>query len=221
MRRRIDRRAAALVGLGLAIGIFASPVVRAAESAEKWTPPSFPPVDLKKDPQESFDLAALGVVRLDDKDWRAFRGKYRDFVEQEDFLLAVGRQDLADRMRSSRHVANVLSYGGRAVALTGLVLLIADASPGGFRPAPALGLGLCAGGLLSWLVSGFIGGAVATPDEAESFADHYNTGLRAHIDHLHQTPPETGTVARAPKLQPLLPWIAANSGRGLSVALTF
>src|SRR5262249_19101799 len=160
-----------------ALGPFVARPVQAAEGDGAWTQPLFPPVDAARNPQESFELGALGIVRVGDHAWRAYRGKYRDFVEQDDFLAMVGRQDLASQLRASRTTEVVLSYGGRAVALTGLVFLLFDAAPGGFQPPPALSLGLLGGGVLAWLVSGFFGDVPATAAEAEAFANRYNEGL--------------------------------------------
>ena len=217
----------ALAGLAAAIGMLVARPVEAAEGDGAWTQPLFPPVDATRDPQESFQHDALGIVRVGDHEWRAYRGKYRDFVQQDDFLAMVGREDLASRLRASRATEVVLSYGGRAAALTGLVFLLADAAPGGFQPPPALSLGLLGGGILAWLVSNFFGDVPATAAEAVAFANRYNEGLRLHIDQQLRKPEKRGTIVRAPAAPPLLlPWATSPvapgaPGGGLLVAFSF
>ena len=82
--------------------------------------------------------------------------------------------------------------------LTGLVFLLADASPGGFEPPVALSLGLAVGGLGCWIASDFVEGPVATQAELDEWADRYNAELRAHIQKAHSAPASPGSIALAP-----------------------
>jgi len=170
------------------------------------------------DPDVVFERSALGIVHVGSQNWRAFRGKYRDFVEQQDFLVAVGRRDLADQMRSAHIKEGILNYGGRAVAFAGVVLLAADLSPGGFEPPPKLGLAMVGAGLLSWLLSGLVSDRVATPEQAEAFAAHYNDGLRTHLEKRPRSP-QDGNIVLRPRIGP---WIGNSAtGSGVALALTF
>jgi hypothetical protein len=223
MPRRLGIGGGFLSGSTFVLGILAAFPVHAAE-ANGAPPPSpvFPALDPAKDPGEVFDLAALGVVRVGTETWRAYRGKYRDFVEQDDFFDAVGRHDLASRMRSARLEIGFLSYGGRTVALVGALFVFARASPGGFDPPLGLGLGMVGGGLLAWALSGFVSTTMATPEAAEALAGQYNQGLRAHIEQRQRTPATSGTVARAWRMPLVVPWTAGKAaGSGLSLALAF
>jgi len=197
-----------LFGVMLAVGTLAPSAAHAGDDKETWSEPLFPPVNPDASPADNFVLEFLGVIR-GENEWRAYRGKYRDFIDQEDFLMMVGRKDLADKLRTSRRTAAILKYGGGAMALVGLVLLWKDTTPGDSHPPAALTAGLLIGGLASYLVSLSIDGRVATPAEAESYADRYNQALKNHLE----TTPKTGTVAFIP--------IISQESRGLSLAFTF
>ena len=101
-------------------------------------------------------------------------------------------------MDSQHATRNLLSYGGGAVALLGVAMLLADASPGGFQPPPALSLGVAVGGLACWIASDFVEHPVATQADLDAWADRYNEQLRAHIQRTRAIPEPAGSVALAP-----------------------
>jgi hypothetical protein len=121
-------------------------------------------------------------------------------------------------MRSAHLREGILNYGGRAVAVGGVLLLAADFSPGGFDPPPKLGLAMVGVGLLSWLLSNLVSDQVATPEQAEAFAAHYNDGLRTHLEKRPPSPQDGNLVLR-PRV---MPWLGNGaSASGVALALTF
>jgi hypothetical protein len=191
----------------------------AAEGGHLGASPWFPHVDADANPQETYDLNTLGVVRLGEEGWRVNRGKYRSLVSRHDFFVTVGRTDLARHDARSDAISSIVFWSGLASVGVGAVLVYAHGTPGGLDPSLQSGLLFGAGGFVGMWISTWFTGATVAPEEAEEMAQRYNEQLQLHIERETGSERRKPMQVRAPTL--LLPWTDGLSGGGVMALAVF
>jgi hypothetical protein len=149
-----------------------------------------------EDPQETYDLNALGLVHgrltkavlfgiplTTTETWRPVRGKYRYELSRADFFERVGRADLASQQRSTDTWSDVLFYGGLLIAVSGIAypLFLGDTEEVFQAKNLVITGSLLLGGIVISNVGTAISGPVTDVATATSFARQYNLALARRV----------------------------------------
>jgi hypothetical protein len=154
--------------------------------------PSFDGLERGPDAAETYRLNEIEIVRESVSGsfptiligrasyWRPVRGKFRWPTSYDDFYLKAGRDDLGARDRHRRVLSTTLFWGGLAVSLGGIgVMLSGFANHRTTRVE--VGLGMFAGGLVVNTIGSNIQPPLVSEEDAEAMASEYNRRLRVHL----------------------------------------
>jgi hypothetical protein len=190
------------------------------------------PLEPGDDAEDTYERNALGVTvrvvtqantsHIVSERWDPTKGKFKQAIGFEDFLLTAGRPDVWAHFEKQILPMRILLWGGAGLAFGGIIWELERHDSHGPSTAPLVVSGI---GVLS-VATGLIvfDHFPCSATQAVDIADRYNAELRARLG-LPALPPEGVPAAAAPRRKhrdwAVAPAIGPERGLALVGAATF